>query len=89
MLHGDFLMVIPPGWNEIPNATDLIVVWGEDGLSLDIQQKRWGIIDGVIEAAGFLPAGHTLVEARMFDTGAEGSSRLRFWFRTEPLPPQP
>jgi hypothetical protein len=82
----NFVMVIPEGWTEIENATQMIEAWGENGVISTIQQQAWGEIDSMLEAAGILPAGKTTAEARLFSAGETGDARLRLWVIYQDIP---
>lgn len=84
-----FLMVMPPGWVEVENATDLIVAWGENGVWDSLSQHDWGAFDSMLEAAGWLPTGKTIGEAVVFDTGESGAARLRMWVIIIDIPVDP
>ena len=84
-----FLMIVPPGWVEIPNAADLVYAYGEDGLLDVIRRQEWGTVDGLIEAAGHLPPGKTVSEARLIGAGADPASRVRLWCTYIDLPTTP
>lgn len=89
MAIDDFVMVIPPGWVEIQGATSMIETWGEDGMIDIIQRESWGDVDSMLEAAGVLPSGQTVAQARLFNTGGHNGERLRLWVRYITIPPNP
>lgn len=71
----EFLMVVPEGWVEIDNATDLIANYGGEIAVQDLLSRgEFNTIDTVIEPAGLPPSGMTVMNARMFNEG--GVSRL-------------
>jgi len=82
----DFVMVIPPGWTEIANGTSIIEGWGEAGIVDSIQQQNWGDVGSMLEAAGVLPTGQDVTDARLFSTGETGANRLRLWVVLSPSP---
>lgn len=87
MAVDDFLMVTPPGWFEIPDATAKILAWGEGDIVLAAQELNWGTFESFLEATGDLPLEHNVVEARLFNTGAAGAERLRLWAKYAPYQP--
>lgn len=88
-MSDNFVMVIPEGWIEIENATQMIETWGENGVISTIQQQAWGEVDSMLEAAGILPTGKTTADARLFSAGESGAQRLRFWVTYIDIPPDP
>lgn len=84
-----FLMVVPQGWVEVENATDLIVAWGENGIWDSLAQHDWGTFDAMLEAAGWLPSGKTIGEAVVFDTGESGATKFRMWVTVIDIPIEP
>jgi hypothetical protein len=76
-----FLMVVPPGWIELDNATAFVEHYNESSILNSIQQNETGTLDGMVEEWGQLPAGFTLAEMRLFREGNE----FRVWFRVIPF----
>jgi hypothetical protein len=73
----NFLMVVPPGWRELPNATAFVQQHGEASLQHLINTNELGALDGLLGDIGEVPADKTLAEFRMFREGEE----FRVWFR--------
>jgi hypothetical protein len=71
----DFLMVVPEGWNEVPNATALVSQAGGEAAVLDAMSQGLGVVDTIIEPAGLPPAGMTVTEARLF----KDAENWRLW----------
>lgn len=66
----DFVMVIPPGWIEFPEANDLINTGATPpGLVYSqISGEAWGDMDTFLSSAGLLPEGKNVTSARMVQT---------------------
>lgn len=77
----NFLMVVPPGWLELTNATAFVEQYGESSILNSIQQNELGTLDGMVEEWGQLPTGTTLAEMRLF----REEGQFRVWFRVVPL----
>lgn len=83
MAEGDFTLVTGPGWTELADAPRLVrEVWGFEGVQDLIMRQSWAEIENLIDLAGQLPAGRTIIEARMIDPGSD----LRFFFRCMDIP---
>lgn len=74
-------MVVTPDWQEVPDATNLVIAWGEEGIAGHILRGEWAAIEGMIEAAGWLAPNAMLLEARMISAGSDPATRVRLWFR--------
>lgn len=87
MAAGDFLLVVPPEWFPVPNSGALLNGWGIEGIRSDIAQQQWGGIDALIEAEGMLPAGQTVIEAKLVEATSGGDDEPRLWVLFGPLNP--
>lgn len=82
MDHQQFLLLHGPEWIEIEYATELVYLWGEDGIYTMINGQSWGELDGLIEAEGLLPVGQTVSNGKAFRDG----NIFRLWVTFSPLP---
>ncbi len=79
MANEDFLLVVGNGWEEIPNATQLIDNnIGEEGLQQMISGLEWNNISQWLENLGLIPENHQIQNARLLNTN-DSQERLRFW----------
>lgn len=74
----EFLMVVPPGWTEIPNAEEVINNTLGDGAHGAIAQELWWEFTNALDAFGLLPAGQIVTDARLFKTG-DPLNPVRLW----------
>lgn len=80
MSANDFLLINPPEWILAVNPNDMIFAYGETGFADGIVREEWGVLEEVIRAGGYLPAGKTLIDMRMLSIGTE-VDRLHLWFK--------
>lgn len=59
---GEFLMVVPAGWTELP--ADWI---NPDEMYFSIQTESWQDIENILFGRGELPQGKHVVNARFFE----------------------
>ena len=84
MAAGDFLLVVPAGWVEVPNAFTLLNtgLLSEDS----VIQGIWYEIDNALENSGLIPEGYQTINGRIIRT-ADVENPIRFWILTGPIPP--
>jgi hypothetical protein len=82
-----FLLVAGPEWVEVPNASVLVRSGGmeETALATLIQSQDWAPITSWAEEVGLLLPPTHVVNAQMFDVGAEspGEINVRLWLITQ------
>jgi hypothetical protein len=79
-----FLLITTPEWVEVPNFREVIqFVASADAVQAWISGEDWGALNQFGEDTGILPAGNTIVNARLFATGDEAAP-LRFWMVLQP-----
>lgn len=77
----DFLLVVPEGWTEIPNVPEWIgTVAPVEQLTFAIAQEAWGDIESILSSMVALPAGESVVQARLIQT----DTGYRFWVKFVP-----
>lgn len=79
MATGDFLLVVPPGWNKFPEAEQYLYMWSVVGFQQLIEFEFWAEIEAMIETVGLLPQGMTVTAARLIDTTNSGPDRYQIW----------
>lgn len=79
----DFILIVPPDYLEVPNATEFVLNYGEAAMRQHVTGMEWGILDGLLEA--YLPPGTTIIDARLIDVANDLENRLRLWFKVEPI----
>lgn len=75
-------MVVPPGWQELPNATAFVLQYTELQIIDLVEQNSLGGLDALLEEYGQVPSGKTTAGFRMFREGGE----FRVWFTLQDLP---
>lgn len=87
MALDDFIVVIPPGWQELPDSTTKIMAFGEPEILQNFQDQQWSGIDNLLEAYSLLPAGYTTEVARLIDTSIiSDPNRYRLLYRLILIP---
>jgi hypothetical protein len=89
MTDADILMIHGPEWTVYPQAETNAYVeqMGIDAARDLFQRGSWGEIDGIVEAAGQLPAGMTVSGGKFLDTTNEGPDRYIMLLLFAPLNP--
>lgn len=83
-MTSEFLMVVPPEYVEIQNATEVIrTTCGQDGMAAVIRNQAWWEVSQFMDMVGLLVPGTGVHDARMFDTGDEGEP-LRLFIKWGP-----
>ncbi len=85
MADNNFLMIVPPGWTVIPDATNLCMMLGLDGIIDIINRQSWSELEGIIETTGLIPVGYQIDGAKLFDTGSTDNDRIQFWISFVPI----
>lgn len=76
----DFLMIVPTGWESLPNITPVIEQWGENNIVQACEIQNMLEISSMLENSNYSLDGRTIVEARIFNTGST-VDRLSLWVR--------
>jgi hypothetical protein len=73
----DFLLVVPAGWTEFPEANELINngATPPDTIMFQVAQQAWEDIDNFLISAVLLPDGKHVTNAKLILTEAG----YRFW----------
>jgi hypothetical protein len=80
----EFLLITTPEWVEVPNFDQVLLhVASADTVQGWITDQEWSSINQFAEDTGILPAGRTIVDARLFITG-DDATPVRFWMVTQP-----
>jgi hypothetical protein len=76
----DFLLVVPEGWTEIADVQVIFATASAESIQADITSEMWWEIEQAIDAAGLLPIGSTVIDAKLFD----GGGGWKLWVKYSP-----
>lgn len=80
----DFLMIVPPEFTEIQDATRIIAAFAGEGSVVEaLVRQDWNVIDQMMDFAGMLVPGTGVHDARLFRTD-DGPNPLRLFVRWGP-----
>lgn len=83
----DFLIITPSDWQELPNSTWFIDNFtGEDGMAQIISMGNFGVLDALLETAGYVGLVSDTVgvnDARTVTTN-DAQERIRLWLKMGP-----
>lgn len=78
---GEFLLIVPPGWIEIPGDIDVLTAsFGGEMEVINLINQNPNNVDSILEPIGLPPQNMTVMEAKIYrDAGT-----LRLWVQYGP-----
>jgi hypothetical protein len=76
----EFILVVPPDYVELENATDFVVSNGEEGIRRNILYEEWSVLENLLQA--FIPNGFTLTDIKLIDL-PDAEERIRLWYKID------
>jgi hypothetical protein len=78
----DFLLIVPEGWRELPDAPEFVERHTAPLLIDAIEREAWGELDAVIEEVGGFEPGQTISNVRLLNGGAG----WQLWYQVVDIP---